>query len=106
MLSLESWPLADRRRITGVFADIDDTLTTHGAITPDALDALGALKAAGLHVIPITGRPAALRSARASSASGVMAPSVVRVSSMSVKTPVMRRRSANGQEDSGFTAMP
>ena len=56
MLSLESWPLADRRRITGVFADIDDTLTTHGAITPDALDALGALKAAGLHVIPITGR--------------------------------------------------
>jgi len=41
----------------GVFTDIDDTLTTDGAITPDALQALADLKAAGLHVIPITGRP-------------------------------------------------
>ncbi len=37
--------------------DIDDTLTTDGAITSDALEALGKLKAAGLHVIAITGRP-------------------------------------------------
>ncbi|ODU61602.1 MAG: HAD family hydrolase [Comamonadaceae bacterium SCN 68-20] len=44
-------------RLRGVFTDIDDTLTTGGAITADALQALGALKAAGLHVIPITGRP-------------------------------------------------
>ncbi|MCB1979046.1 MAG: HAD-IIB family hydrolase [Burkholderiaceae bacterium] len=43
--------------LLGVFTDIDDTLTTDGAITPDALAALGELKAAGLHVIPITGRP-------------------------------------------------
>lgn len=41
----------------GVFTDIDDTLTTDGAITPDALQALADLKAASLHVIPITGRP-------------------------------------------------
>jgi hypothetical protein len=41
----------------GVFTDIDDTLTTEGAITPDALQALTDLKAAGLVVIPITGRP-------------------------------------------------
>lgn len=41
----------------GVFTDIDDTLTTDGAITADALDALSALKSAGLHVIAITGRP-------------------------------------------------
>ena len=41
----------------GVFTDIDDTLTTDGAITPDALQALADLKAAGLHVVPITGRP-------------------------------------------------
>jgi HAD superfamily hydrolase (TIGR01484 family) len=41
----------------GVFTDIDDTLTTEGAITPDALQALHHLKAAGLMVIPITGRP-------------------------------------------------
>lgn len=43
--------------IRGVFTDIDDTLTTEGAITADALEALGALRAAGIHVIPITGRP-------------------------------------------------
>jgi len=43
--------------IAGVFTDIDDTLTTEGAITSDALAAIASLKAAGLHVIPITGRP-------------------------------------------------
>src|SRR5688572_15802535 len=57
MQELSTWSLADRRAITGVFTDIDDTLTTEGAITPDALQALAELKAAGLHVIPITGRP-------------------------------------------------
>ncbi len=43
--------------LVGVFTDIDDTLTTDGAITPDALQALADLKAAGLLVVPITGRP-------------------------------------------------
>ncbi|GKS84066.1 Cof-type HAD-IIB family hydrolase [Acidovorax sp. SUPP1855] len=43
--------------LAGVFTDIDDTLTTDGAITADALAAIADLKAAGLHVIPITGRP-------------------------------------------------
>jgi HAD superfamily hydrolase (TIGR01484 family) len=57
MQELSTWPAAERHAITGVFTDIDDTLTTDGAITPDALQALGDLKAAGLHVIPITGRP-------------------------------------------------
>ena len=57
MKALKTWPAYDRQHITGVFTDIDDTLTTDGAITPDALQALGDLKAAGLHVIPITGRP-------------------------------------------------
>ena len=57
MLPLSDWPLLDRRRLIGIFTDIDDTLTTQGTITQDALQALGALKAAGLHVIPITGRP-------------------------------------------------
>jgi HAD superfamily hydrolase (TIGR01484 family) len=54
---LSSWPQTARNTIVGVFTDIDDTLTTEGAITPDALQALQALKAAGLMVIPITGRP-------------------------------------------------
>ena len=57
MLPLNTWSLQARSRITGIFTDIDDTLTTDGAITPDALAALGDLKARGLSVIAITGRP-------------------------------------------------
>ena len=45
-------------RPVGVFTDIDDTLTTEGAITPDALAALHRLRAVGLPVFAITGRPA------------------------------------------------
>jgi HAD superfamily hydrolase (TIGR01484 family) len=55
MRPLSSWQVP--HNIVGVFTDIDDTLTTDGAITPDALQALAELKAAGLHVVPITGRP-------------------------------------------------
>lgn len=44
-------------RLAGVLTDIDDTLTTEGAITTDALEAMARLKDAKLHVIPITGRP-------------------------------------------------
>jgi HAD superfamily hydrolase (TIGR01484 family) len=57
MQPLNTWSLQARSRIKGVFTDIDDTLTTEGAITPDALAALGDLKARGLAVIAITGRP-------------------------------------------------
>ena len=57
MKPLSSWPRSAREKIVGVFTDIDDTLTTEGAITPDALQALHSLKANGLMVIPITGRP-------------------------------------------------
>jgi HAD superfamily hydrolase (TIGR01484 family) len=57
LLPLAQWPAAARGNLVGVFTDIDDTLTTEGAITPDALKALGDLKAAGLHVVAITGRP-------------------------------------------------
>lgn len=57
MLPLHHWNSASRAPIAGIFTDIDDTLTTEGAITPDALQALADLKAAGLVVIPITGRP-------------------------------------------------
>ena len=58
MLPLNTWSLQARNRITGFFTDIDDTLTTDGVITSDALGALGKLKAQGLSVIAITGRPA------------------------------------------------
>jgi HAD superfamily hydrolase (TIGR01484 family) len=57
MQALSTWPLEHRQKIIGVFTDIDDTLTTEGSITADALQALHDLKAAGLHVIAITGRP-------------------------------------------------
>ncbi|MDB5967184.1 MAG: family hydrolase [Polaromonas sp.] len=57
MQELKDWPLDARRRITGLFTDIDDTLTTEGAITPDALQALADLQAAGVPVIAVTGRP-------------------------------------------------
>lgn len=56
MLDLYQWPIADRRQITGVFTDIDDTLTTHGAISTKAFSALQRLRAAGISVIAITGR--------------------------------------------------
>lgn len=55
--ALSEWPIEQRRQITGVLTDIDDTLTTDGAITPDALQALHDLKSAGYTVIAITGRP-------------------------------------------------
>jgi HAD superfamily hydrolase (TIGR01484 family) len=57
MLDLRDWPAAHRAGIVGVFTDIDDTLTTEGAITADALQALDRLHAAGVHVVAITGRP-------------------------------------------------
>ena len=57
MTPLTQLPLGTWTGVSGVFTDIDDTLTTDGAITPDALQALGQLKAAGLQTIAVTGRP-------------------------------------------------
>ncbi len=57
MLALDQWPAAAARAIHGVFTDIDDTLTTEGVITRDVIDAMASLRAAGVLVIPITGRP-------------------------------------------------
>ena len=54
---LSDWPLAERQGIRGVMTDIDDTLTTAGAITPEALAALADLRASGVPVVAITGRP-------------------------------------------------
>ena len=50
-------PAEHARSVLGVLTDIDDTLTTTGAITGDALRALHDLQAAGIPVIAITGRP-------------------------------------------------
>ena len=48
---------ATLRGVCGVMTDIDDTLTSHGAIEPAALAALHVLADAGLPVVAITGRP-------------------------------------------------
>ena len=50
-------PVATWAGVAGVMTDIDDTLTRDGAIEPAALQALQALRDAGLPVIAITGRP-------------------------------------------------
>jgi len=57
MRPLAAWPATDRARIVGVFTDIDDTLTTEGVVPTVTVQALADLRAAGLHVVPITGRP-------------------------------------------------
>ena len=54
---LASLPGAAARAVRGVLTDIDDTLTRDGAIEPEALGALADLRAAGLPVIAVTGRP-------------------------------------------------
>ena len=54
--ALSALPAAALAGVRGVLTDIDDTLTTDGAITADALAALAQLRAAGLPVVAITGR--------------------------------------------------
>jgi HAD superfamily hydrolase (TIGR01484 family) len=58
MQPLDQLPGNTLARIRGVFADIDDTLTTDGKLTAEAYAALSALHGAGTLVVPITGRPA------------------------------------------------
>ncbi|MEY4617132.1 MAG: hypothetical protein RJB66_2092 [Pseudomonadota bacterium] len=41
-----------------LFSDIDDTMTDEGQLHPKAYEALWQLSRAGIHVIPVTGRPA------------------------------------------------
>lgn len=49
---------AECKRIRAVLTDIDDTLTHEGRLPAIAYAAMERLKAAGLIVIPVTGRPA------------------------------------------------
>ena len=44
-------------KLKGILCDIDDTLTLHGRLVPEAFLALQRLQDAGLRVVPITGRP-------------------------------------------------
>ena len=58
MRPLKELPRSDCLDLAAVLLDIDDTLTTDGRLEPEAYDALGRLQAAGLKVVPVTGRPA------------------------------------------------
>ncbi len=58
MQPLSAFPADIARNITCVFTDIDDTLTNEGRLPANAYAALEALQKAGIHVAPITGRPA------------------------------------------------
>lgn len=58
MLPLSAFPAAAARGLVGVLTDIDDTLTCDGHLPAAAYAALSSLAAAGLAVVPITGRPA------------------------------------------------
>ncbi|WP_270934382.1 HAD family hydrolase [Falsiroseomonas oryzae] len=55
---LAAAPTARLAALRWVLTDIDDTLTTEGRLTAEAYAALEALQAAGLRVVPVTGRPA------------------------------------------------
>ncbi|HEY2559462.1 MAG TPA: HAD-IIB family hydrolase [Caldimonas sp.] len=58
--SVEPWSRVDPKRLAGVLGvltDVDDTLTTEGAIPMGVVAALAALGEAGLPVIAVTGRP-------------------------------------------------
>ena len=58
--SVTPWSRLDPRLLSGlrgILTDIDDTLTTDGAIPMGVVAALAALREAGLPVIAVTGRP-------------------------------------------------
>ena len=55
---LAMFPADARRAVRFVLCDIDDTLTTGGRLPAAAYTALERLRAAGLKVVPVTGRPA------------------------------------------------
>ena len=58
MTPLTDCPRAILAAVDGVLTDIDETVSTEGRLTAEAYGALGALKEAGLLVVPVTGRPA------------------------------------------------
>ena len=55
---LTEFPMAQRRALRFVLADIDDTVTSDGLLPSGSLRAMERLAASGLKVVPVTGRPA------------------------------------------------
>jgi len=58
MQPLSGFPRSARSRIQAVLTDIDDTLTWRGRLPSCVFSAMERLQAAGILVVPVTGRPA------------------------------------------------
>jgi HAD superfamily hydrolase (TIGR01484 family) len=58
MKSLSHFKNSSFNKIKFLLTDIDDTLTDEGQLGPEAYQSLWDLHKAGIHVIPVTGRPA------------------------------------------------
>lgn len=58
LLPLSAAPIVQLAAVHTVLTDIDDTLTSEGRLPAIAYGALEMLEAAGLRIIPLTGRPA------------------------------------------------
>lgn len=58
MRPLAEFPASARRGIKVLLSDIDDTMTTDGRLPAATLGALESLGAAGIKLVPVTGRPA------------------------------------------------
>ncbi len=58
MNPLSAFPVSARRAVRFVLCDIDDTITDRGRLPSASLHAMERLQAAGIRVVPITGRPA------------------------------------------------
>lgn len=58
MIPVASFPPEERSRVRFLLTDIDDTITNGGKLPAESYAALWRLHDAGIHVIPVTGRPA------------------------------------------------
>ena len=58
MKPISQFPFSVKKNIRFVLTDIDDTLTNGGRLPADIFVAMERLKAAGIRILPITGRPA------------------------------------------------
>jgi hypothetical protein len=58
MKPISQFPIPIKKNIRFVLTDIDDTLTNGGRLPADVFVAMERLRAAGIRIMPITGRPA------------------------------------------------
>jgi len=56
--TIKLFPVNSAHKLKYFFTDIDDTMSTSGLITSSAFNALWKLHKEGIHVVPVTGRPA------------------------------------------------